>query len=192
MPTTNRIATDDIIARESQALMNTYARLPIVLVDGNGCRVTDADGREYLDLVAGIATCSLGHRHPALVEAVKTAADGLWHVSNLYHTTPQLQLAEELCEAAGMEREAMAGLSGPHPDVLADVSITRRLSRYLSHELRQLTGPTATRFGEIRLCNFFRSSLSWEAAERRTASTLPDHEGNGVADDKPVNRGDES
>ena len=98
----------------------------------------------------------------------------------------------EVLAAAALEREAMADLSGAHADILADVSILRRLSRYLSHELRQLTGPTASRFGEIRLCNFFRSSLSWEAAERRTASTLPGHEGNGAADDKPVNRGDES
>ena len=86
----------------------------------------------------------------------------------------------EVIKAAGQERDAMTELSGPHADTLADVSIMRRLSRYLSHELRKLSGPTGTSFGEIQLCHYFRASLSWEAAERRTASALPGHEGNGA------------
>ena len=89
----------------------------------------------------------------------------------------------EVIKAAGQERAAMTELSGPHADTLADVSINRRLSRYLSHQLRQLSGPTATRFGEIQLCNYFRANLSWQDAERRIAAALPGHEGNGAVDD---------
>ena len=96
----------------------------------------------------------------------------------------------EVLESAGHERAAMTELSGPHADTLADVSIMRRFSRYLSHELRQLSGPTGAKFGEIRLCNYFRANLSWEDAERRTASALPGREGNGADDDQPLNKGD--
>ncbi|MCB2222775.1 MAG: acetylornithine transaminase [Actinobacteria bacterium] len=84
--------------------MHTYGRYPIELVSGRGCRVADADGREYLDMVAGIAVTALGHGHPAVVEALHRAADGLVHTSNLYWTEPMVRLAERLTAAAGMER----------------------------------------------------------------------------------------
>jgi acetylornithine/N-succinyldiaminopimelate aminotransferase len=90
--------------RGGAALLETYARYPVELVSGSGCRLQDSRGRSYLDLVAGIAVSSLGHGHPALVEAIRAAADGLLHVSNLYWTEPMVRLAERLTEAAGMER----------------------------------------------------------------------------------------
>jgi predicted acetylornithine/succinylornithine family transaminase len=83
--------------------MPTYARVPLELVSGNGCRVTDANGREYLDFTSGIAVSSLGHRHPAVVAALHRAAEGLLHVSNLYWTAPMVDLAERLTSAADME-----------------------------------------------------------------------------------------
>ena len=64
----------------------------------------DSGGRVYLDLVAGIAVNALGHGHPAIVEAIRRAADGLLHVSNLYWTEPMVRLAERLTAAAGMDR----------------------------------------------------------------------------------------
>ncbi|MFM7428018.1 MAG: aspartate aminotransferase family protein [Elainella sp.] len=79
-------------------VMSTYARYPIALERGAGCRVWDSEGREYLDFVAGIATCTLGHAHPAMVEAVTQQIQKLHHISNLYYTQQQGKLAQWLVE----------------------------------------------------------------------------------------------
>jgi len=91
-------------ARGAAAVMPTYARYPIELAGGRGARAVDSAGKVYLDFAAGIAVNALGHGHPALVEAIRSAADGLLHVSNLYWTEPMVRLAERLTRAAGMER----------------------------------------------------------------------------------------
>jgi acetylornithine/N-succinyldiaminopimelate aminotransferase len=78
----------------NEAVMSTYARFPLALDRGAGCRVWDTDGREYLDFVAGIATCTLGHAHPAMVEAVTRQIQKLHHVSNLYYIPEQGELAK--------------------------------------------------------------------------------------------------
>jgi acetylornithine/N-succinyldiaminopimelate aminotransferase len=77
-------------------LMSTPARLPVGLVKGKGCRVTDDTGKEYLDMVAGIAVCNLGHCHPAVVKALQSQAETLFHCSNLYRIPVQERLAEML------------------------------------------------------------------------------------------------
>ena len=82
------------------SLMGTYNRQPLALVRGAGCVVTDADGNEYLDMVAGIAVSVLGHAHPALTEAVVRQSAMLLHTSNLYYSEPQLELAERLIATA--------------------------------------------------------------------------------------------
>ncbi len=79
-----------------QSVMRTYGRFPIALERGRGCRVWDTEGREYLDFVAGIATCTLGHSHPAIVEAVTDQVQKLQHVSNLYYIPVQGELAQWL------------------------------------------------------------------------------------------------
>jgi len=86
----------DLEVLERDFLMPTYARFPVELVRGEGCRLWDADGHEYLDLFAGVATAQIGHCHPALVEAVRDQAGRLMHVSNLYYTEPSMRLAERL------------------------------------------------------------------------------------------------
>ncbi|EAW39245.1 N-acetylornithine aminotransferase [Lyngbya sp. PCC 8106] len=73
--------------------MNTYGRFPLALERGEGCRLWDTDGREYLDFVAGIATCTLGHAHPAFIDTVTRQIKTLHHVSNLYYVPPQGELA---------------------------------------------------------------------------------------------------
>jgi predicted acetylornithine/succinylornithine family transaminase len=88
----------DIIALADENIMNTYKRFPIVLVKGLGVKVWDVNGREYLDFVAGIAVCNLGHSHPQVIAAVKEQLENLTHVSNLYYTEPQAQLAHLLVE----------------------------------------------------------------------------------------------
>ena len=85
-------------------IANTYARFPIALTRGKGTRVWDADGKEYLDFVAGIAVNSLGHSHPAVVRAIQQQAQKLIHVSNLYYMAPQGELAQELCRHCFAER----------------------------------------------------------------------------------------
>jgi acetylornithine/N-succinyldiaminopimelate aminotransferase len=79
-------------------VMSTYARYPITLERGAGCKIWDSTGREYLDFVAGIATCTLGHAHPVMVEAVTEQIQKLHHISNLYYTQQQGELAQWLVE----------------------------------------------------------------------------------------------
>ena len=83
---------------------NYGARAPICLVRGDGTRVWDSDGREYLDFGCGIAVTSLGHCHPRVTGAIREAAATLLHVSNLYHTAPQIHLAKLLCEHSFAQR----------------------------------------------------------------------------------------
>lgn len=86
------------------ALMATYKRLPVTMVEGSGARLWDDRGREYLDALAGIAVCALGHAHPAVTEAVSRQAGELVHVSNNYHIKAQEQLGSRLNELSGSER----------------------------------------------------------------------------------------
>lgn len=86
----------DIAARGTDVLVGNYAPQPIALVRGEGCTLYDAEDNAYLDLMGGIATATLGHAHPRLRAALETQAGKLWHVSNLYTTEPQIQLAERI------------------------------------------------------------------------------------------------
>lgn len=86
------------------SVMTTYARFPLALERGEGCLVWDTEGREYLDFVAGIATCTLGHAHPALIETVTRQIQKLHHVSNLYYIPEQGQLAKWIIDHSCAER----------------------------------------------------------------------------------------
>jgi predicted acetylornithine/succinylornithine family transaminase len=87
-------------ALEDRYLMRTYRRAPVDFVRGEGPFLWDADGKEYLDFLTGISVCSLGHCHPAVVEAVREQAGRLMHVSNLFYTEPMARLAERLAESS--------------------------------------------------------------------------------------------
>jgi predicted acetylornithine/succinylornithine family transaminase len=89
-----------IIDFDDNALLGNYARYPVVFSEGRGCTLIDGEGHEYLDLLAGIATCSVGHCHPHVVEAVQEQAARLMHVSNLFWTSPNVRLAERLSAAS--------------------------------------------------------------------------------------------
>ena len=89
---------NEIIALSDDNIMNTYKRFPIVLVKGAGQKVWDVNGKEYLDFVAGIAVCNLGHSHQHVVDAVKEQVEKLTHVSNLYYIEPQAQAAKLLVD----------------------------------------------------------------------------------------------
>jgi acetylornithine/N-succinyldiaminopimelate aminotransferase len=91
-------------ARESAFVLGTYARTPFHPRSGKGAKLVDANGKEYWDLLGGIAVNVLGHKHPRLVKTLKDEADALLHVSNLYYHPAQGLLAEELVRASGMCR----------------------------------------------------------------------------------------
>ncbi|MGB3493795.1 MAG: aspartate aminotransferase family protein [Elainellaceae cyanobacterium] len=87
-----------------RVVMSTYGRFPLSLDQGQGCRVWDVEGKEYLDFVAGIATCTLGHAHPIMIEAVNRQIRKLHHVSNLYYISEQGRLAEWLVQHSSADR----------------------------------------------------------------------------------------
>ena len=90
----------DLQSLEERYLLRTYRRAPVEFVRGEGALLWDAEGREYLDFLAGISVCSVGHCNPAVVEAVREQAGRLMHVSNLFYTEPMVRLAERLAESS--------------------------------------------------------------------------------------------
>jgi acetylornithine/N-succinyldiaminopimelate aminotransferase len=90
----------ELQALEGRYLMRTYRRAPVEFVRGEGARLWDAAGKEYLDFLAGISVCSVGHCHPAVVEAVREQAGRLMHTSNLFYTEPMVRLAARLAESS--------------------------------------------------------------------------------------------
>jgi len=90
--------------RAARVLVGNYKQQPIAIVRGEGCYVFDADGRRFLDMIAGIATVGLGHCHPRLVQALDEQARELWHASNVVYSTPQIELAERICRNSFAER----------------------------------------------------------------------------------------
>jgi acetylornithine aminotransferase/acetylornithine/N-succinyldiaminopimelate aminotransferase len=95
---------DDIQALESRHVLQTYRRLPITFVRGEGVRLFDVEGREYLDLLSGIGVASLGHAHPGLAKAIADQAQMLLHTSNLFFHPLQGQVAERLAHLSGLPR----------------------------------------------------------------------------------------
>jgi acetylornithine aminotransferase/acetylornithine/N-succinyldiaminopimelate aminotransferase len=99
-----RVTLDDIQARESQHVLQTYRRQPVAFVRGKGPRLYDVDGREYLDFVSGIGVASLGHAHPGLAAAIADQAATLLHTSNLYYHPFQADAATRLSTLSGLAR----------------------------------------------------------------------------------------
>ncbi len=96
--------TTSVQALESQYVLQTYARLPVVLTRGRGCYVYDANGKRYLDLISGIGVNALGYAHPRITRAIREQAGRLLHTSNLYYHEYQGRLAEKLARVTGLER----------------------------------------------------------------------------------------
>lgn len=116
-------------------VMNTYARLPVTFSHGQGCRITDTEGREYLDALSGIAVSTLGHAHPKLVAAISAQAGRMLHTSNLYRIREQEQLADKLCALSGMS-EVFFSNSGAEANEAAI-----KLARFYGHT-KQIELPT--------------------------------------------------
>src|SRR5580698_2880122 len=97
-------ALDRVRALESEYVLQTYARYPLVLDHGKGCYVYDSAGKRYLDFITGIGVNALGHSHPRLVKVIREQAGRMLHCSNLYYNAYQGPLAERLAKASGLQR----------------------------------------------------------------------------------------
>ena len=113
--------------RADKVVMHTYGRQPLVLVRGEGCRVWDDTGKEYLDCLAGLAVVNLGHAHPEIAKAAAAQLTQLVHVSNIYYTTPMVELAEALVRLSFADRVFFAN-SGAEVNEGA-IKLVRRYSR---------------------------------------------------------------
>lgn len=109
-------------------VMNTYARLPVTFSHGQGSRITDTEGKEYLDALSGIAVSTLGHAHPKLVAAIAAQAGRMLHTSNLYRIREQELLADKLAEISGMQ-EIFFSNSGAEANEAAI-----KLARFYGHK----------------------------------------------------------
>ncbi len=128
----------DIIKRSDAVFANTYGRYPVVMEKGSGCILYDIEGREYLDFVSGIAVCSLGHCHPEVTAAICDQAGRLLHVSNLYYTLPQTELAEMLVANSFADKVFMAN-SGAEVNEAA-IKLARKYGGPHRYEIVSLEG----------------------------------------------------
>lgn len=127
-----RLATESIAELARMYLMNTYSRAPVAPVRGSGVRIWDADGREYLDFLGGIAVCALGHSHPAVVSAIQKQAATLLHCSNLYLVERQALLAKALLEGTPFGKAFFCN-SGAEANEAA-IKIARKYARVVRRE----------------------------------------------------------
>lgn len=155
-PESGAVASTPFSADSFDAVvMSTYTRFPIALERGAGCRVWDTQGKEYLDFVAGIATCTLGHAHPAMVEAVTRQIQKLHHVSNLYYIPEQGELANWIiqhscadrvffCNSGAEANEAAIKLARKYAHTVLDIDKPIILTANASFHGRTLATITAT------------------------------------------------
>ncbi|ERN42421.1 acetylornithine and succinylornithine aminotransferase [Rubidibacter lacunae KORDI 51-2] len=148
-------ARPDDFAHFDNYVMTTYGRFPIAIERGEGCRLWDTEGREYLDFVAGIATCTLGHAHPAMVAAATRQIQKLHHVSNFYYIPQQGDLAQWIvdrscadrvffCSSGAEANEAAIKLARKYAHTVLDIKYPTILTAQKSFHGRTLATITAT------------------------------------------------
>lgn len=120
--------SDHLLERYPQVMMNVFGTPKLALVRGEGALVWDEQGKEYLDLLAGIAVNSLGHAHPAIIAAVTEQLSTLGHISNFFTSGPQVALAERLIDLAGRPGQVFFSNSGTEANEAA-FKLTRRTGR---------------------------------------------------------------
>jgi acetylornithine aminotransferase len=120
-------STESLQKRFAAAFMPNYGVPPLAISRGQGCRVRDADGREYLDLIAGIAVSSLGHAHPAIVEAVSRQVAEVAHTSNLYLHEREIELAERILALLNADGRVFFANSGAEANEAA-IKLVRRIA----------------------------------------------------------------
>ncbi len=128
------------ITRElyDQVMAPNYAPMAILPERGEGSRLWDTDGREYLDFAGGIAVCALGHAHPALIKALTTQANKLWHVSNVLTNQPAIRLAKTLCDATFAERVFLANSGSEANEAALKLARRYALDKYGENKIEIL------------------------------------------------------
>ena len=122
--------TATYLDRYAHSMIGVFGRPKTVLTRGEGCYVWDADGKRYLDLLAGIAVNALGHGHPAVVEAICKQAASMIHVSNFFATPPQIELAERLLAVAGAPKGSAVFFANSGTEAIeAAIKLSRRTGR---------------------------------------------------------------
>jgi acetylornithine/N-succinyldiaminopimelate aminotransferase len=122
--------TATYLDRYAHSMIGVFGRPKTVLTRGEGCYVWDADGKRYLDLLAGIAVNALGHGHPAVVEAIRNQAASMIHVSNFFATPPQIELAERLLAVAGAPKGSAVFFANSGTEAIeAAIKLSRRTDR---------------------------------------------------------------
>ena len=154
--------------RAEAALLPTYPERPLALVRGSGSTVWDEDGTAYLDLVAGLAVCSLGHGHPAAVQALAEQAAVLGHVSNLFYSEPSVTLAERLCALSGHDRAFFCN-SGAEA-VEAGIKLARRTGRARGGSAKHEVVCVEGAFHGRTLATL---AAGWSAAKREPFEPVP-------------------
>ncbi|MBA4357854.1 MAG: aspartate aminotransferase family protein, partial [Desulfovibrio sp.] len=133
---------DSLVSRDKKVLCQTYGRYPLAIERAVGSRLFDLDGREYVDLLSGIAVCNLGHSHPELLQVMQDQAQDLIHVSNLFYQPRQVELAEKLLATCACDRVFFCN-SGAEANEAA-IKLARRYMRTVrykdAHEIITLTG----------------------------------------------------
>ena len=144
----------DIVAAEAKYVLQTYARPPeLVFTHGQGCKMYDVSGKEYLDFAAGIAVNALGHSDARWLEALTTQAKQLAHTSNLFHTIPQVQLAERLVTTSFADKTFFCN-SGTEANE-ACIKFARKYARLQAGVDPQDANPAAAPSGLVAFTNSF-------------------------------------
>ncbi|XP_010249213.1 PREDICTED: acetylornithine aminotransferase, mitochondrial-like [Nelumbo nucifera] len=125
----------EVMEMEGSLFVGTYARVPIVLASGKGCKLHDVEGREYLDMTSGIAVNALGHGDPDWVKTITEQANILTHVSNVYYSIPQVELAQRLVECSFADRVFFSN-SGTEANEAA-IKFARKFQRFLNPDEKQ-------------------------------------------------------
>ncbi|KAL5813243.1 hypothetical protein ACOSQ3_028193 [Xanthoceras sorbifolium] len=127
--------SEELMEAEKRVLVGTYARTPVVLASGKGCKLYDAEGREYLDMSAGIAVNALGHGDHDWVKAVVEQANVLTHVSNVYYSIPQVELAKRLVTSSFADRVFFTN-SGTEANEAA-IKFARKFQRHSNPDAKE-------------------------------------------------------
>ncbi|XP_028124419.1 acetylornithine aminotransferase, chloroplastic/mitochondrial-like, partial [Camellia sinensis] len=130
-----KLRSKEVMEAEAKVLVGTYARAPIVLSSGKGCKLYDIEGQEYLDMTSGIAVNALGHGDPDWVRAVTDQANVLTHVSNVYYSIPQVELAKRLTACSFADRVFFSN-SGTEANEAA-IKFARKFQRFSRPNVQQ-------------------------------------------------------
>lgn len=130
---------ETIKKRENEYVMHTYGRVELALEKGEGCIVTDSEGKEYIDLTSGIGVNCLGHNHPVLVKAISDQAAKMIHCSNIYYSEPMTEVAEKLVKASGLNKVFFANSGAEANEGMIKVARKYSSDKYGKNRYKILT-----------------------------------------------------